>query len=107
MRAGAKHPCADCVEGANPHPGRLGAQDSADALAHLAGRLVGERDGQNLPRVDAFDVDQPRDARREDARFPRARAGEDQERAVDVQHGFALRRVQTGGELFFQQSRHQ
>ena len=88
-------------------PAGLAAEQAADALAHLAGGLVGERDGENLPRIDAFDVDETRDARREHARLSRTGAGEDEQRAVDVKHGLALRRIQSGGQLFFEQHRHQ
>jgi hypothetical protein len=40
------------------------AEQPADALAHLARRLVRERDGEDRRRVDAVLVDQVRDARR-------------------------------------------
>jgi hypothetical protein len=36
---------------------------------------------------------------REDAGLPRARAGDDEERPVDVEHGLALCRVEGGEEL--------
>ena len=52
-------------------------------------------------RIDAVDVDQPRDARGEHARLARAGAGEHEERSVDVQHGLALRGVEPGEQLSF------
>ena len=107
MRGAAQHPRADRVERPDPHPRGLGAEQAPDALAHLAGGFVRERHGENVSRIDAFDVDQPRDARREHARLARAGAGEHEQRAVDVQHGLALRRIESGGQLFFfNQRRH-
>ena len=47
-------------------------------------------------RIDAVDVDQARDARGEHARLAGAGAGEHEQRAVDVQHGFALRGIESG-----------
>ena len=87
-------------------PARLGAKQAADALAHLAGGLVRERHGENLARIDALDVDQARDARREHARLAGTRAGEHEQRTVHVQHRFALRGIESGGQLFFEQHRH-
>ena len=107
VRGGPQHPRADRVERSRPHARGLGAEQAADALAHLAGGLVRERHREDLPRVDAFDVDQSRDARRQHARLSRAGAGEDEQRAVDVQHGFPLRRVEPGGQFFIEQHRHQ
>jgi hypothetical protein len=107
VRRCAQHAGADGVKGSGPHPGGFAAQQPADALAHLARGLVGERDRENLPRVDAFDVDQASDARRQHARLARSRAGENEQWSIDVQHSLALRRVQAGGQFFFEQHRHQ
>ena len=60
-----------------------------------------------LARVDALDVDQSRDPRRQHAGLSRTGAGEHEQRAVDVEHGLALRRVEAGGQLFIEQHRHQ
>ena len=75
-------------------PAGVAAEEARDALAHLAGGLVGERDREDPARVDAVLLDEARDARREHARLAGARAGEHEQRPVDVQHGLALRRVQ-------------
>ena len=95
-RGAAEHARADGVERAAPHARGLLAEQARDALAHLAGGLVGERDGENPRRVDAVMLDQARDARGEHAGLSGARAGEHEQRAVDVQHRFALRGVESG-----------
>ena len=74
---------ADGVEGAEPRHALDGlAEHSSDALLHLACRLVGEGNGENAVRVHVPGLDQPGHAGRENARLPRARAGEDQRRLV-------------------------
>jgi hypothetical protein len=70
------------------------AEEQLHALAHLLRGLVGEGDGQQLARARATGLHQPRDAVRQDARLARAGAGEDQQRAVTVRDGLALRRVE-------------
>ena len=101
----AEHSRADRVEGTDPHPGRILAEQASDTLPHLAGGLVRERDGENVPRISALDVDQPSDARRQHARLSRSGACEYEQRSVHVQHGFALRGVESGGEFVVQQRR--
>ena len=85
----------DGVEGAEPAQALgLGPDDRGDPLAHLARGLVGEGDGQQLPR--------PRPAGGEDVGQPRgqhpglagAGAGQHQHRPVDRLHGLALLRIQ-------------
>jgi hypothetical protein len=70
------------------------SENASDAFAHFAGGFVRECHGENVSRIDAFDVDQSSDARRENAGLARSRAGENEQRPVDVQHGLALRRIQ-------------
>ena len=84
-----------------PHPLRLVAEQSPDSLAHLAGGLVGERHRQDARRVDAMVLDEPGNARRENASFPRARAGEDEHRSLKMEYSLALRRVEPGKGLSF------
>jgi hypothetical protein len=83
------------VKGAHPHARRRATEEAGDAVLHLAGGLVGERDGEYSAGIDAVLVDQARDARREDAGLAGTRAGEHEQRPIHVQHGFALRRVQS------------
>jgi len=58
------------------------AQQPVNALAHLAGGLVGEGDGQNGVRRDALLLDKPGDAAGDDARLARAGPGENQQWAL-------------------------
>jgi hypothetical protein len=82
------------MERAAPHAGRLRAEQPADALSHLAGGLVGERDRENVFRIDAVVLDQMRDARREHAGLARARTRQHEHRAFEMQHRFALGRIE-------------
>jgi hypothetical protein len=92
---GTQDPGAGRVEGQDPHPTRDALADQAlDALGHLAGRLVRERDGQDGVRVHAPLADQERDPVRERARLPRACTGDDQDRALTVKDGLNLNGVQ-------------
>jgi hypothetical protein len=52
------------------------------ALAHLARRLVGERDGEYVLRRNLALRDQVSDAMHDDARLTRPRARKDQERPL-------------------------
>ena len=71
---------AQRVERAHGHVARLLADEREDARAHLGRGLVGERDREDLPRLDALDADEVRDAMGEHARLAAARAGQDQQR---------------------------
>src|SRR5206468_4214780 len=74
--------------------------------AHLAGRLVGERDRKNLPRINALDVDQARDARGQYPSLTRPGTGEHEQGPVHVQYRFPLRWVEPGGERLVKHHRH-
>src|SRR5687768_8499642 len=87
------------MEGGQPYPGRSVSDQPLDALTHLARRLVGEGDGQNLIRLGVAVADEVRDAVGNDARLARTRAGEDQQRSRIVQHRLTLLRVQFVEEL--------
>ena len=77
-----------------------------EPLAHLRGGLVGERDREDLVRLDAMRPDQVGDPVREDAGLARARARDDEERPVDVEHCLALGRVEVGEELLVRSDGH-
>ncbi len=81
------------------HPHRLDdrADERPDAFAHLGGRLVGERDRQDLGGVHAH-VDEVGDAVREHAGLARAGAGDDEQRAGLVHDRIELVGVQPLGE---------
>jgi len=89
------------VEGADPHRARDAADEALDALLHLARGLVREGDGEDLVGARVAGGEQIRDAMREHTGLARAGPGEDEQRAVDVGHGRALRLVEAG-----EQARH-
>jgi hypothetical protein len=63
-------------------------------LAHFFCGLIGKRHGEELLREDATCLNKVRNAVRNDPRFARPRASENQERTVTVLHGFLLWRVE-------------
>jgi len=78
----AQQAVAQAVKRADPHAARADRQHRRDAREHLAGRLVGEGNGENAVRTHVSGLDEPGDPGGEDARLARARAGEDQRRLV-------------------------
>ena len=81
------------VERAHPHRPDDRTDERPHPLAHLVGRLVGERDRQDPPWMDAL-VDEVGDAVGEHAGLPRTRPGDDEQRAAAVHDGVELVRVQ-------------
>jgi len=79
---------------ASSSPARALAQQMQRAFAHLARRLVRERHGQDLPRLDPQVADQIGDAVREHARLPRAGARQDEQRPFAVCNGRSLLRIE-------------
>ena len=75
------------MERADPDP--ESRHQGLDPLAHLAGGLVGERDGQDCSGA-IPECEQVGDPPGDDPRLARAGAGQDQQRALDVGHGLAL-----------------
>jgi hypothetical protein len=71
-------------------PFGLGAEQRPDAIAHLAGGLVRERDGEHLVRPRMSVADQVRDPERDDPRLARSRARENQQRTIGMQNRFTL-----------------
>ena len=90
----AQNAHAHAMESRHPHATRARAHEPAQTLAHLGGRLVGERDSQNLPGLHAIVGEHMRDAIREHARFARTGTRKHEQRALGAQHGLALRGVQ-------------
>ena len=75
---------ADRMEGAEPrHALDHVADDVADAVLHLARRLVGEGDGEDFARPGAADGEDVGDAHGEHAGLAGAGAGQHQHRAVE------------------------
>ena len=97
----SKHPRRHRVKGAEPrHSFDDSAGDRRDSRLHLARRLVGEGDGEDLARPRLARGNEVGETRRERRGLSRSRAGQDQHRAFGRQHGLALGRVealQVGG----------
>ena len=92
----AQHAGAQRVEGAEPQPLGGAAEHGGDALAHLAGGLVGEGDGQHLAGKGAAGQQDMGEAGGQHAGLAGAGAGQHQQRAVHGLDGFALLGVQAG-----------
>ncbi len=78
------------VERRHPRTRRRVAQQRRHALPHLFGRLVCERDRDHLAGVGVARANQVGDAVGDDARLPGPGAGQNEQRAVDLQHRLAL-----------------
>ena len=87
-------PRAGGVEGHHPHDARGGAGQRPDPLLHLAGRLVGEGDREDLARARHSRGQQVSDPVGQDPGLARAGAGEHQQRPLAVLHGIGLRRIE-------------
>ena len=92
-------PGAERVERARLDVAARLADERDDPLAQLAGGPVRERHREDLPRPDALDADEVRDAVGEDARLAAAGAGEDEERAIGRRDGPRLLRIQVPDDL--------
>ena len=93
LRLAAQHATAGGVEGEDPGRARLTTEHPLEPLAHLARRLVRERDREDLVRLHAVRADQVGDPVGQHARLAGARAGDDEQRPVDVENGLALGRI--------------
>ena len=83
------------VKGADPESARdLFAAELLQPRPHLAGGLVGERDGQDAPRRHARARYEIRDAVGDDARLAAARAGEHEQRTRRMRDRLGLGLVQ-------------
>ena len=83
------------VERRDPHRPGDRADELGDAAAHLVGRLVGERDGEDRRRRHAL-VDEVGDAVGEHPRLARSGPGDDQQRPAAVDDGVELVGVEPG-----------
>jgi hypothetical protein len=75
------------VEGADPHAARVDRQHGGDAGEHLARRLVGEGDCEDVGGRRSPSLDEPGDARSEHPRLAAARAREDERVLVGRRDG--------------------
>ncbi len=95
----AQDPHAGAVEGRDPHRPGPRADQLLDALAHLAGRLVGEGDRQDLAGLHLAGAQQVGDPVGQHPGLARTGAGHDEQRGARVQHGLALRVVHPHQQL--------
>jgi hypothetical protein len=95
----AQQPHAGRVERADPQVAHdVAADEPLEPLAHLARRLVRERDGEDAVRRHAERGDEVGDAVGDDARLAAPRASEDEQRPFGAPHRASLRLVQLGRE---------
>ena len=94
----AQHPVAEAVKRADPHAARVDGRHRRQPDEHLLRRLVRERDGEDRQRRRLPRREQPRDARRQDARLAAAGAGQDQRRLVRQRDGGELLGIEVGEE---------
>jgi hypothetical protein len=91
----AEHPGANRMERAEPwHPFDRIADQLAHPVAHLARRLVGEGDAEDLARPGEARADQVGETRRQRRGLAGSRARKHQHRAFGGQHRLFLWRVQ-------------
>ena len=86
----AQHAHAHGVEGAHPHAAGAVGDERRQTLAHLGRSLVGKRDCQDLPGLNAQITEHVRNAEGQDAGLTRAGAGKDQQRTLGGQDRLAL-----------------
>ena len=70
------------------------AEEAREAIAELAGGLVGEGEHADAPRRHADGADEVGDAMDDDAGLAAAGARDDEQRTIDVLHGLLLRLVE-------------
>ena len=87
---------ARSVERADPHVLCCRADKIADPLFHLAGSLVGKRDGQDALRMHAFAIDEMRDAMGEHAGLARAGTCHHKQRPAGMHDSVELIGVESG-----------
>ena len=93
LGVGAQHAHAHRVEGGHPHAPRARAHELRQTLAHLGGRLVGEGDGEDLPRGRQVLLQDVGDAVGEHPRLAGTGAGQHQKRTFRSHNRLALRAV--------------
>ncbi len=104
-RLPAQDPAARSVEREDPDRPRRVPEEVFEARAHLARRLVRERDREDLVRLRAGRGDQMGDATREEPRLPRACARDDEERPFRLEDSLTLCRIEVGEVLLGSQDR--
>ena len=92
----AEHAVAEGVEGRDRGLGVAVGDELVDALGHLHRGLLGEGEGQDLLGPRPLARDEMGDAAGEHRGLARARAGDDEEGPLAVEHGLALGRGEAG-----------
>ena len=82
------------MEGTHPHAAGAVGNKRCQTLAHLGRGLVGKRNGQDLPGLNAQVAEHMCDAEGQDAGLARAGTGKDQQRALGGQDRLALSGIQ-------------
>ncbi len=90
----AQQPGGERMEGAEPPALHRPADEGRDPVLHLAGRLVGEGDGEQLLRPGLAGHQDMAEARRQHPGLAGARPGQDQDRAFGRLDGLTLGFVQ-------------
>ncbi len=90
----AENARGDRMEGAEPDPVHGGANDRLEPLAHLARRLIGESDRQQLARESPSRGQNMGEPRRQHARLAGAGARQHQHGPIYGFNGFTLRRIE-------------
>ncbi len=106
LRLPAQDAHAGRVEGHHPHGPGPRAHQGGHARRHLAGRLVGEGDGQDLLRRHVARREQVGDPVREHAGLPRPRTRDDEQRPALVHDGGALLRIESVEEGVYREGGH-
>ena len=106
FRLAAQHAAARGVEGEDPDRARRRSEHALQPLAHLAGRLVGERDREDLVRLHAHGADQVRDTMRQHARLARARTRDHEHGPFGGDDGLTLGGVEPREQLLVRCDRH-
>ncbi len=96
---GPQHADTGGVEGGDPHALGDRADETGQPCPHLVGRLVGEGDGEDLPRRGVAGGDEMGDAVGKDPGLARSRPRHHQQGAAPVDHGPALGVVQALEQL--------
>ena len=106
LRLPAQDAHARRVERHHPHGPGPRAHQGGHARCHLAGRLVGEGDGQDLLRRHVARREQVGDPVRQHPGLARARTRDDEQRPALVYHGGALLRIESVEESVYREGGH-
>ena len=90
----AQEAVAQAVKGTDPHAAQVDRQHRRQAMQHLARRLVGEGDAEDVVRAHLPGLDQPGDAGGENAGLAGSGTGQDQGRLIGKGDGLELFRIE-------------